>query len=113
TGRSPYAGDTSTPHGLARAICDDDPVKPSTAILKAEENRKGDGTSPAVKAIRSKREDSPAKLRRRLAGDLNNVVLMALRKDASQAYASVERFSEDTRRHLEHFPVLARNDVLP
>src|SRR5262249_19941660 len=112
TGRSPYAGDTSTPHGLAKAICDDDPVKPSTAILKSEESGKGDGTSPAAKAIRSKREDSPAKLRRRLAGDLNNVVLMALRKDPSRRYVSVEQFSEDLRRHLEDIPGPARTDAV-
>jgi non-specific serine/threonine protein kinase/serine/threonine-protein kinase len=109
-GRSPYAGDTSTPHGLARAICDDDPARPSTVAFKSPRNQSGSPSSTA--SISSKREDSPAKLRKRLIGDLDNVVLMALRKDAAHRYASVEQFSEDIRRHVENIPVLARKDAL-
>jgi len=110
TGYSPYQGDTSTPHGLARAICEEDPRRPSTVIFRAEETRK-DGPS-ARERISSTREGSLARLQRRLRGDLDNIVLMALRKDAAQRYASVERLSEDIRRHLDHIPVLARKDTL-
>jgi non-specific serine/threonine protein kinase/serine/threonine-protein kinase len=109
-GRSPYAGDTSTPHGLARAICDDDPARPSSVVFKSEKNQSG--TPSTTASISSRREDSPVKLRKRLAGDLDTVVLMALRKDAAQRYASVEQFSEDIRRHLDNIPVLARKDAL-
>jgi len=42
--------------------------------------------------------------------DLDNIVLMALRKEPSRRYASVEQFSEDIRRHLEGLPVTARAD---
>ncbi len=110
TGRSPYQGDTGTPHGLAKAICETDPMRPSTAISGTEQNQSQSPTS--ARSIRSKREDSPAKLRKRLAGDLDNIVLMALRKDAAHRYPSVEQFSEDICRHLEHIPVLARNHAL-
>jgi non-specific serine/threonine protein kinase/serine/threonine-protein kinase len=109
TGRSPYNGDTSTPHGLARAVCEGNPVRPSTAICNSEDNRSESPTNAGL--IRSKREDSPAKLRKRLAGDLDNVVLMALRKNAFHRYVSVEQFSEDIRRHLEHIPLVARKDA--
>lgn len=51
-------------------------------------------------------EGSPAKLRRRLAGDVDNIVLMALRKEPNRRYASVEQFAEDINRHLEGLPVL-------
>jgi eukaryotic-like serine/threonine-protein kinase len=49
---------------------------------------------------------------RRLRGDLDNIVLMALRKEPERRYPSVEQFSEDIRRHLESLPVQARPDTL-
>ena len=109
TGYSPYQGDTSTPHGLARAICEEDPRRPSTVVFRREESREAPSTSGRIS---NTRKDSAAKLHRRLRGDLDNIVLMALRKDAAQRYASVERLSEDIRRHLDHIPVLARKDTL-
>ena len=51
-------------------------------------------------------------MRRKLRGDLDNIVLMAMRKEARRRYASVEQFSEDIRRHLEGLPVLARKDTV-
>lgn len=48
---------------------------------------------------------------RPLRGDLDKIVLMALRKEPERRYPSVEQFSEDIRRHLESLPVLARADT--
>lgn len=50
---------------------------------------------------------------RRLKGDLDNIVLMALRKEPERRYCSVEQFSEDISRHLEGRPVAARRDSIP
>ncbi|MDQ3315183.1 MAG: hypothetical protein M3505_11255, partial [Verrucomicrobiota bacterium] len=47
-----------------------------------------------------------------LRGDLDNIVLMALRKEPARRYASVERFSEDIHRHLEGRPVAAHKDTI-
>jgi tetratricopeptide (TPR) repeat protein len=47
-----------------------------------------------------------------LRGDLDNIVLTALRKDPTRRYASVGQFSEDIQRHLEGLPVMARGDSL-
>ena len=55
-------------------------------------------------------ETAPQKLRRRLRGDLDDIVLMSLRKEPQRRYASVEQFAEDIRRHLEGLPVTARRD---
>ena len=52
------------------------------------------------------------RLRRRLAGDLDNIVLKALSKEPSRRYASVDQFSEDVRRHLSGLPVIARKDTI-
>src|SRR4029450_5854565 len=54
----------------------------------------------------------PPQLRRRLRGDLDNIVLMALRKDPGRRYASVALLSEDLRRHREQLPVAAQPDSL-
>jgi serine/threonine-protein kinase len=46
-----------------------------------------------------------------LRGDLDNIVLMAMRKEPARRYSSVGQFSEDIRRHLEGLPVIARKDT--
>jgi hypothetical protein len=53
-------------------------------------------------------EGSAAQLRRRLRGDLDAVVLKAMRKEPAQRYASVAALAADLRRHLEGQPVAAR-----
>ncbi|HEY6372451.1 MAG TPA: hypothetical protein VIX37_17875 [Candidatus Sulfotelmatobacter sp.] len=58
----------------------------------------------------SVRESSTAKLRRRLAGDLDTIVLRAMHKEPQRRYISVEQFAEDIRRHLKGLPVSARRD---
>src|SRR5437899_5623345 len=47
-----------------------------------------------------------------LRGDLDNIILMALRKEPQRRYASVEQLSEDIRRYLEGLPVSARTPTL-
>ena len=108
TGRSPYPGETRSSHELARAVCETDPGRPSTAVLKPHTVRTGDRVEQvSSESISSSREGSPAKLQRRLAGDLDSIVLMALRKEPQRRYPSVEQFAEDLRRHLEALPVAA------
>ncbi len=54
----------------------------------------------------------PSVLNQHLDRDLDNIVLLALRKEPQRRYASVEQFSEDIRRYLEGRPVRARKDTL-
>ncbi len=58
------------------------------------------------------RRSQPGKLRRALSGDLDNIVLMAMRKEPERRYATAEGLSEDIARHLEGMPVAARKDTL-
>ena len=46
-----------------------------------------------------------------LRGDLDNIILKALKKEPDRRYSSVEQFSEDLRRHLSGLPVTARRDT--
>ena len=47
-----------------------------------------------------------------MRGDIDNIVLMALRKEPARRYASVGQFSEDVRRYLEGLPVIAHKDTV-
>jgi tetratricopeptide (TPR) repeat protein len=58
------------------------------------------------------REGSPSKLSRLLRGDLDNIALMALRREPERRYATADQLAEDIRRHLQHRPVLARKATL-
>ena len=53
-----------------------------------------------------------AKLRRQLSGDLDNIALMALRREPERRYQSAEQFSDDVRRYLAGLPVRARQDTV-
>jgi serine/threonine-protein kinase len=104
SGHSPYRLTGNTPDEIERAICDEDPEKPSAAIERTE------GTS-TPQSVGETREGTPDRLRRKLRGDLDNIVLMTLRKEPQRRYSSVLQLSEDIRRHLEGLPVIARRDT--
>src|SRR5437870_3734833 len=109
TGHRPYRLKRQTPLEIERVICEEDPEKPSTAISRVEEITSSDGSTITItpELVSQTREGRPEELRRRLHGDLDTIVLMALRKEPQRRYASVEQFSEDIRRHLESLPVTA------
>lgn len=84
TGRRPSSGATGNGAGLVRP--DEEPEKPSAV--------------------------APPGRRREIAGDLDTIVLKALRKEPSRRYASAEQLAEDLRRHAVGLPVTARRDTL-
>jgi serine/threonine-protein kinase len=97
TGRRPYRLQSRRTEEIARVICEEEPERPSQAIADSM----GPPSNPQS-AIRN-----PQSLR----GDLDNIVLMAMRKEPQRRYASVAQFAEDVRRHLEGLPVLAHRDT--
>ena len=101
TGQFPYPVQGSDLARIARVISEEKPVRPSAAIVHAD--------NAAVAEMRS---ESPTGLRRQLAGDLDNIVLKALRKEPERRYASVAQFSDDIGRFLEGLPVRAHRDRL-
>jgi serine/threonine-protein kinase len=90
SGHRPYRVKSRRADEIARAITEQEPTRPSTAV--------GDATFQLAG-------------KRSLRGDLDNIVLMAMRKEPARRYASVAQFSEDIRRHLEGLPVIARKDT--
>jgi eukaryotic-like serine/threonine-protein kinase len=112
TGQHPYSAPGSTPHQIARAVCEVDPEKPSTVVRRTESSPSTGGqASVRSGATGPSGESSADRLSKRLSGDLDNIVLMALRKEPERRYASVDKFAEDLRRHLANLPVFARKDT--
>lgn len=114
TGHLPYRITGSSPVEIERVICETEPERLSTAVLQREEVPREDGTTAVLtpESVSQTRDGDPARLRRRLAGDLDGIVLMALRKEPQRRYASVEQLAADIRRHRAGFPVLASGDSL-
>jgi eukaryotic-like serine/threonine-protein kinase len=115
TGRLPYCLEDATAARIARAVCEQEPEKPSTAVSRCAPISTMDTEALAVPRLQSPRVTRNVEttaLRRSLAGDLDNITMMALRKEPSRRYGSVAQFAEDVRRHLEGRPVLARGNGL-
>ena len=114
TGHAPYRFKSHDPAEIVQVICQEEPQKPSTAVGQRQTIPVSDD-EPAItltpEFVSRTREGEPEKLRRKLEGDLDNIVLMAIRKEPQRRYASVDQFSEDIRRHLEGLPVIARRDT--
>lgn len=112
TGKRPYRVKSSSPQEMIKAVCETEPERPSTAALRPDDAPRTERptSEPGVSAT----DGAPKKDRphRALSKDLDHIVLKALRKEPNRRYSSVEEFSEDIRRHLEHLPVAARKDTL-
>jgi len=114
TGHAPYRVDTANPLDLARVISEVEPERPSvvidrTAAITGHDGKPRQLTPEEVSQVRDGR---PAALRRNLAGDIDNIVLKALRKEPARRYGSAEQFSEDINRYLDGLPVQARSDTI-
>ncbi|MDQ6625173.1 MAG: serine/threonine-protein kinase [Verrucomicrobiota bacterium] len=94
TGRKPYRLTSHSPAEISRAITEQSPARPSTAA---------DGSA------QSKSDTRNLKM---LQGDLDNIVLMAMRKEPERRYPSVAQLAEDIRRYLAGLPVVARKDTV-
>jgi non-specific serine/threonine protein kinase/serine/threonine-protein kinase len=105
TGRRPYRITKRTAEEITRAISKQEPAKPSVVASESE--------PPAVAGGPDQRKKGPPATAggSDLRGDLDNIILMALRKEPQRRYPSVAKFSEDIQQHLDGRPVSARKDT--
>jgi tetratricopeptide (TPR) repeat protein len=103
-GRRPYTWVKRSAAEIERVVCTTDPPRPSAAAVRGEG---AEGSSAAEAAMRRRSAD-PQRLRRKLAGDLDAIVLKALEKEPERRYASVRELADDLQRHLAGLPVRAR-----
>ncbi|MBK8101166.1 MAG: serine/threonine protein kinase [Planctomycetes bacterium] len=101
TGTKPFEFTSVLARGyeeLLRTIREDDPVTPSTRVSSL-----GDQAT----TIAAMRHSDVGRLRRRLRGDLDWIVMKALEKDRGRRYQTATGFAMDVRRYLAGDPVLA------
>jgi serine/threonine-protein kinase len=78
------------------------------AIVQAPARRPSDVAGSADQETAGLRGTTPKRLSRRLSGDIDTILLKALRKDPSERYSSVIELVDDVRRHIEGRPISAR-----
>jgi len=110
TGKMPYGPKIRSQAAMQNAIRENEPLRPSSQILSDESTSVPEATQK-LEAVSETRDKARKRLRKKLSGDLDNIILMALRKEPHRRYLSVGQFSEDIRRYLEGHPVMARLDT--
>lgn len=103
-GTSPFVIPTMRLTDIERAICEKDPLLPSQSVNTED--------SADSHSIAQARNTSPHRLKRALSGDLDNIVIMAMRKEPERRYASAQQMAGDIDRFLSGKPVIARRDTV-
>src|SRR5687767_14882817 len=108
TGHRPYRLVNRAPHEIARVICEEAPAPPSIIITRTDDLLpslyQGDEAS-TLKQLFSTRSATLESLRRALSGDLDNIVMQALRKEPEWRYQTAADLRDDITRYLEGRPV--------
>jgi len=105
TGRRPYEVRNLSASQIEQVVCETEPPRPSTAVLQLLGEAAGEVATSLPRI-------APERLRRQLLGDLDNIVLKALRKEPGRRYGSAAELSEDLRRYQARLPVGARPDTV-
>ena len=119
SGERPYKIESRLPQEIANVILTEEPIKPSlisnfkfqipNSKSKSETNPNDEQTTTDDLQINNPKSQIPNP--KFLKGDLDNIILKALRKEPERRYQSVQEFSEDIRRHLIGLPVTATADT--
>lgn len=114
TGERPFKIGSRLPEEVAQIVLKEEPVKPSSIsdFRFQIPNLKTDANNVEPTNEESINPKSKVQNHKFLKGDLDNIILKALRKEPERRYQSVQEFSEDIRRHLAGLPVTAMADTL-
>ncbi|HEU0122942.1 MAG TPA: serine/threonine-protein kinase [Bryobacteraceae bacterium] len=113
TGHRPYHVNNDATMEAVRAFSQGEPPKPSEAIFRTADRLLPDGSRQVVKnalTVSAHRDGSPAVLLKKLQGDLDAILLRALRRDPAHRYQSTAQLADDIRNHLNHWPISAIPD---
>jgi serine/threonine protein kinase len=111
TGKLPYDVENRRYEEVARIVCETNPQKPSDILTQSRKAAETDGKQKTTDKGQFFKGQKTKEKGRSLKGDIDNILLKALRKEPERRYSSVEKFSDDLRRHLEGLPVTARPDT--
>jgi eukaryotic-like serine/threonine-protein kinase len=104
TGHRPYRLRNRAPYEIARVICEEEPAPPSLIIAHPEDLLPHYATgveATALQQLYAKRNATRESLRRDLSGDLDTIVMRALRKEPEWRYQSAEQLLDDISLFLE------------
>jgi len=104
TGTGPFVIPSMRLTDIERAICEKDPPLPSHAVST--------DVSAEARGIVDARGVSANRLMRILRGDLDNIVIMAMRKEPERRYSSAQQLASDIQRYLDGKPIIARRDTI-
>ncbi len=110
TSRLPYPN--IGPEGWPEVVLESQPRPPSRVVVEPRRESASNGDVKAIEAAADARSTTPALLRRRLRGDLDVIVLKALRKEPQRRYVSAADLSLDLQLHLKQLPINSRPDTL-
>ena len=109
-GQRPYYFRKKTSEEIVSVLYDSEPAAPSAVVTKVRTIGKEKSIEIVPEEIGRRRGMTPERLSRQLAGDLDNITLMAMRKEPERRYKSAEQMADDIERYLEGEPVLAHRD---
>ena len=104
TGYRPYRLVSRAPHDIARVICEEAPQPPSFVIMHHDDLFTA-SEATTLQQVYSTRKTTPESLRQTLSGDLDTIIMRALRKEPESRYQSAEQLREDIARFLENKPI--------
>lgn len=105
-GRRPFHLVGTSLTDMERIICEQEAVPPSSMVARVTTE-----ATDSITELAARRSTTPARLRKQLRGDLDNIVGMAMRKDPERRYASAEQLAADLEHHVTGQPVLATSDT--
>jgi len=111
TGRRPFQFGGMSSSEIAEVLLSEDPVKPSTAALNPYRASTVPNFSEPANDVDDFGMASVTADSRSLKGDLDNIVLKAIRREPERRYASVQEMADDIQRHLDGLPVTATADT--
>ena len=110
SGRRPYRLGNRMQVEIERVICEEVPARPSTAVTEIVPEDAAQPTNNPESVSRARRT-GVSRLKKMLQGDLDNIVMMALRKEPERRYVSAEQLSQDIERYLDGHPIAAQKDT--
>jgi serine/threonine-protein kinase len=106
TGRKPYQFEGSSLSDMERIVCEHEPSPPSMAVAHLARE-----SAELLADVAACRSTTPLRLQRELRGELDDIVMMAMHKNAARRYGSAEQFASDLERYLHGKPVIATHDT--
>ncbi len=122
TGVRPFSFGSANYQEIVRVICETEPPMPSSVISQqlsviSKTNQDAQHSETNNQRLKTKDQNhkpnpkSKIQNPKSLRGDLDNIILKALRKDAERRYQTVEQFGDDLERYQKGLPVSARADT--